>query len=162
MLSGLAFLVILLIGSGLDSQRCATGGLGALRRLRWRGLGGGELVTRLATSEGVLKALISIGAELDAADRYGVTALICTAGSGRLDLMRVLLTAGANANLKDKYGRTAVMRAARGGHLEAVELLLKAGADAAAVDEDGKTALVCAREKGHTDVVRRLSNASTQ
>jgi hypothetical protein len=122
----------------------------------------GKTALMLATSEEVLKVLISSGAELDAANRYGVTALIWAADYGHSDLMRVLLAAGANTNLKDEYGRTALMKAAREGHLEAVGLLLKAGANAAAVDEDGKTALTFAREKGHTGVVRRLEASGIQ
>lgn len=75
---------------------------------------------------------LAAGADVNAGNRYGVTALSFAAKAGRLDAARRLLEVGAEVDATDTfYGVDPLGWAAQGGHLEVVELLLEHGADAA-------------------------------
>src|SRR5215470_19217626 len=76
------------------------------------------------------EALIRGGADVNAANRYGVTALSLAAGNGNAALLERLFASGADAKaagaaLRD--GRTLLMLAARTGSADAVRLLLLHG-----------------------------------
>lgn len=55
-----------------------------------------------------VSVLLSCGAEVDARDEQGQTALIIAAQHGSVECVRLLLEAGANLNLKDNRGKTAL------------------------------------------------------
>ena len=73
--------------------------------------------------------LVKAGADVKAANRYGVTplSLACTNGDGAM--VELLLKAGADANTTLPGGETALMTAARTGKVAAVEALLAHGAE---------------------------------
>ncbi len=75
-----------------------------------------------------VKALLDRGADVNAKDENGGTALMEAALLGNNATVQALLEAGADVNAKNKYGRTALMMAAAEGYTEIVELLKKAGA----------------------------------
>jgi ankyrin repeat protein len=50
---------------------------------------------------------LKAGADVNARNKYGLTALIAAAGHGTAENMKVLLDAGADASVKDKDGKTA-------------------------------------------------------
>jgi ankyrin repeat protein len=77
---------------------------------------------------GVVKMLLQAGAQIDARDRQGCTALMWALSQGEADSVKALLAAGANVNLKNVYGDSALNLAARGAHSGVVHLLKKAGA----------------------------------
>lgn len=115
----------------------------------------------------VVKDLLQQGADPDAADEDGYSALIWAAGAGCNDTVAVLLEAGADPNLTNSDGNTPLIEAVLGdgyGEIEEMheifaeiaELLLEAGADAEAQDADGKTALDHAREFGLGHLVEIL------
>ncbi len=58
--------------------------------------------------------LINKGADLNAADKSGKTALMCAARRGNKEIVNLLLSRLAVANKKDKVGRTALMYALDG------------------------------------------------
>ena len=58
-----------------------------------------------------VEALLKAGAELEAQDRDGRTALMLAAQYGRADTVRLLLAKGANAGARDKRGWNAYMLA---------------------------------------------------
>jgi ankyrin repeat protein len=91
----------------------------------------------------VVRALVTDGADVNAARGDGMTALHFAAERGRADVARVLLDAGAAVDAGTRIGRYAPLHlAARGGHGPVVALLLEAGADAnAATTNSGVTAL---------------------
>ena len=117
----------------------------------------------LAVKEGhleVVRLLLEAGADKDAANTDGSTALFFAAQNGHLEVVRLLLEAGADKDAADTDGWTALHIAAQEGHLEVVRLLLEAGIDTdAAEDTDGWTALLLASWKGHLEVARLLLEA---
>lgn len=103
--------------------------------------------------------LIRAGAQVDAANDYGVTplALACTNGRAGEPVVERLLKAGANPNSARQTGETVLMTAARSGSLEAVKLLLDHGADVNAKESRrGQTALMWAAAERHPDVMQAL------
>ena len=109
---------------------------------------------------GEVLALLEQGANPDAADRHGFTALARAAQYDRLDLMRLLLAAGANPNAANKWGRTPLMTC---NSAEIAEALLDAGARVNVVTladggglREGETALMKAAANGSLPVVRAL------
>ena len=70
-----------------------------------------------------LEPLLRAGANTDAQDRNGETALIQAAGSGRKDIVEKLLAFGADRALIDHRGMTALQHAEEGGHSKIVSLL---------------------------------------
>ncbi|HUV08285.1 MAG TPA: ankyrin repeat domain-containing protein [Spirochaetia bacterium] len=88
--------------------------------------------------------LIRAGADVNAENEKGQTALGLAAYEASTQIVEALLSAGADVEARDRRGATALMRAAIGGHLETVRLLLERGADIAAADSLGQTVLMYA------------------
>ena len=61
----------------------------------------------LADNPEAITALIKAGADIDAQDEDGLTALMSATARGNLEAVKALIEAGADANIKDKKGRTA-------------------------------------------------------
>jgi len=72
-----------------------------------------------------VKALIAAGADLNAKDRDGMTALIESAAQDNVDCVKALIAAGADVNAKARHGKTALKLAKSSG---VADLLLAAGA----------------------------------
>jgi esterase/lipase superfamily enzyme len=107
-----------------------------------------------------VEQLLEQGADVNAKDKNGKTALMNAAFNGHTGSAMVLLEAGADVNAKDKNGWTALIEAVNGGHTETVKALMDAGADVnAKEDEYGMTALTVAAEKGHAEIVEILKQA---
>jgi ankyrin repeat protein len=110
-----------------------------------------------------IDALIKAGADVNAANRYGVTPLSLAAASGDGRVISLLLKAGAstkaaNASLRD--GRTLLMLASRTGKVDAIQQLIAHGADLNATEtRTGTTALMWAALDNHADAVRALVKA---
>jgi uncharacterized protein len=75
-----------------------------------------------------VKILARGGADLDATDGEGQTALMKAGAQDTLDCVRTLLEAGADVNIKDKEGNTALALARENKHEDVVELLKLHGA----------------------------------
>ena len=75
-----------------------------------------------------VKALLDAGAEADAKDSDGFTALMNVTNGGT-EIVQILLDAGADVNEKTDNGRSALLIADEEGHTAIVELLKKAGAE---------------------------------
>lgn len=104
--------------------------------------------------------LIRAGANVKAANRYGVTPLSLACTNGAAAMIELLLKAGADPNSAMPEGETALMTAARTGKVDAVETLLAHGADVNAKESwRGQTALMWAAGEGHVTVVERLIEA---
>ncbi len=104
----------------------------------------------------IVRQLLDKGADVNAKDKDGYTALMEASGGGHVDVVNLLLAKGADINAKDKKRWTALMEASFGGHGDVVELLLAKGADVNAKLENGRTALMGAAFGGHVDVEKRL------
>ena len=106
----------------------------------------------------MVKLLLAAGADVKAANRYGVRPLGLAAVNGNAALVKLLLAAGAdpNATVSDA-GETPLMSAARTGRVEPLRLLLSKGASVNVHEtEFGETALMWAASENHADAVRLL------
>jgi ankyrin repeat protein len=116
----------------------------------------------------IVRVLIEAGAELEASDKYGETALNIASAFGHADVVRQLLTAGAKVDARSNKGFTPLMGACsktysevvQGGYLDTVRVLIEAGAD---VNARGKgfyykdsTPLFIAAIRGHIDITELL------
>jgi hypothetical protein len=104
----------------------------------------------------VVQCLVGSGAELNAKNKKGVTALMLAAGKSQLEMVQCLVKAGSDVNTKDRGGNTSLMLATENGYLETAQCLVTAGAELNAKDEDGTTALMLATDKGHVAVAQYL------
>jgi hypothetical protein len=86
----------------------------------------------------LLERLAAAGADFNATNRFGVTALM-TAALGSAGRSGALIRAGANVNAADDNGRTALMFAVFNGEADVVELLVRAGANVNARDTQGQS-----------------------
>ncbi|BCB96053.1 hypothetical protein JZK55_09750 [Dissulfurispira thermophila] len=105
-----------------------------------------------------VKELLGKGADVNAKDSNGWTALIWAAMEGKIDVINFLISKGANVYVKDNMGWTALMRAATKGHTSVMELLINKGIDVNAKANDGWTALTEAAWYGHVSAVYLLLN----
>lgn len=78
----------------------------------------------------IVQAFLAKGANVDAADDTGGTALIWAVARGRAETVRLLLDSGAAVNARDADGMTALALARRKDAREIAEILLAAGAEA--------------------------------
>ena len=89
-----------------------------------------DLLTLAVGGDGsALEAALEAGADADACDPRGVSALALAAGKGDLAAVEILLSRGAEVDRSSAVGNSALMAAAARGHLEVVKRLLEAGAD---------------------------------
>lgn len=99
----------------------------------------------------VMRALLSAGANIDAKDENGDTALHHAVSRSRPDWVKFLLSFTPNLELQNNTGETPLLRAVDFSPLtyaekifETVQLLLEAGADTKAADDKGQTAVLVA------------------
>ena len=95
----------------------------------------------------VIKMLLDAGANVNARNESGGTALMIAVSHRHPETIRLLLNAGANVNAKDDEGHTALMSAVHSENPETIKLLLDAGADATVQAKDGETALTALLSK---------------
>lgn len=111
-----------------------------------------------------VRTLLRDGADVNAAQGDGMSALHWAAERGDVELMDVLLYAGAEVEAATRIGQYRPIHvAARNGHLDAVTRLISAGADIMArTDPSGSTPLHLAALSGHGDLIRTLAAAGAE
>jgi ankyrin repeat protein len=85
-------------------------------------------INKRAPDINILLACIAAGANVNASDNNGYTALMRAALNGHTEIARLLIAAGADVNASDNYGWTVLMCAVEYGRTEIVEILIAAGA----------------------------------
>ncbi len=101
--------------------------------------------------------LIRAGADVKAANRYGIAPLYLGCLNGNVAIIESLLKAGADAKATALEGETALMTVARTGNVEAAKILLAHGADVNAKENSrGQTALMWAAAQQHPEMLREL------
>ena len=101
-----------------------------------------------------VKALIAAGADANAKNTDGGTALMAASGKGHLEVVQALLAARADANARAGNGSTALTFATTLGHLGVVQALLAAKADANAKTDRAVTVLMLASDNGYREIVQ--------
>jgi ankyrin repeat protein len=139
--------VALLLGAGADEARL---GWGALMR-----------AVVFGTPEEVRAALES-GAEIEARDPWGRTALHLALQTGDLEKIRALRAAGAALASGAHDGHSPLGYAIRPSHPAALAWLLAEGCDPDAPDSYGATPLAEAAEAGDAEAVRLLLTAGAR
>jgi len=114
-----------------------------------------------AGSVSEVKTLLNAGADVNASDRLGWTALMHACSSGRKEVAELLIDRRADVNFRDRLGWTALMVAAGNGDEELVKLLLKKGVDTKSRNMYGETAATRAQIGQHASVLKLLGVAPT-
>ena len=111
----------------------------------------------MARDREAIKTLLKNGADVNAAQGDGMTALHWAARNGDAELTQMLLFAGANVKATTRLGGyTPLMMAADQGHGTVIAALLSGGADAKAANALGTTALMLAAQSGNAQAVTTL------
>ena len=76
----------------------------------------------------VLALLMRAGADINAKDSIGQTALIRAAACGEVKVVEMLIEVGADITVTDQFGWTALARASQRQHADVVDLLREAAA----------------------------------
>lgn len=103
-----------------------------------------------------VKRHIKMGANVNARDKDGRTALRWAAARGHLNVVKLLVEKGANVDGKNRRGSTPLMRAAGNGKMGVVRFLVATGADVNARDKEGRTACVYASKHHLKAMVKYL------
>jgi len=115
-----------------------------------------ELIEAAARGDlAALRRLLDAGAELDARDASGRTAVLAATQGGHVAAARWLIERGADVNAQDRIQDSAFLLAGARGHTEIVRAALPK-ADPKRLNRYGGTALIPACHYGHVDTVRVL------
>ncbi len=104
-------------------------------------------------------AVLASGADPDAPQADGATALHWAAHHDELAMAASLVEAGATADAANEFGATPLWLASMNGSPAMTALLLEAGADANAALPSGETVLMTAARTGNREVVEHLVEA---
>ena len=96
------------------------------------------------------------GANVNAVEADGSTAIMYAAANNDLELVRALIKAGANVKPANQLGTSAITEAAIIGSAPVLEALLKAGADPNFRTPNGETPLMAAARSGKVDAAKVL------
>jgi len=112
-----------------------------------------------------VRSLLDAGADVNALDRYGQTALMNAAHKGYKEIVWLLAKSGADLNHTAKHGLSALMLAVISNHSDVVSVLMEAGADSSLRGYPNtyfsKTALELADSMGHarcSEILRSKRN----
>ena len=76
-----------------------------------------------------VRELLRAGADINARDRHGQTALMLAAHRGYYEMVEMLIGGGADLNVTAKFSLSALMLAITAGHADVARALARAGAD---------------------------------
>eukprot|EP00054_Salpingoeca_dolichothecata_P010551 m.58832 g.58832 ORF g.58832 m.58832 type:complete len:336 (-) comp19049_c0_seq2:120-1127(-) len=104
----------------------------------------------------VVKVLLQSGANVNATDKTGNTALSQASQTNHLEVVKILVGAGADLNMQNRYGASALVKASCSGHLEVAKVLVAAGADLNLYNGNGITALMLTCAHGSFELAKIL------
>ena len=107
-------------------------------------------------------AAIEAGADVNATEADGTTALMHATYQVNLEIVDALIEAGAAADATNNYGATALAEAVKLNNAELVRTLLEAGADADSPNLDNQTALMLTAYIGNREIAQILIEAGAQ
>ena len=103
-----------------------------------------------------VRALLQTGADVNATQVDGTTALHWAAYHDDAETVQLLVRAGAKVNAVNRYGVPPLAQACINGNAAVVKLLLEAGADVNATMKGGETVLMLAARSGNAEAVKAL------
>lgn len=103
-----------------------------------------------------VRELLDAGADPDAADGDGRTAVTHAAYGDHPEVVRLLLEAGADVDGQDTTRANPLLSTGETGYLDVLEEVLRADPDLTRTNRFGGTALIPAADRGHVEIVRRL------
>ena len=114
------------------------------------------------SSASIVELLLDHGAQIEARDNTGVTALMAAVDSNRSEIVKLLLDRGAQVNARSNYGRIPLIIAAAPrlrnpeNEIKIVKLLLGAGANVDGRNPKGNTPLMLAAGDSSTPEIVAL------
>ena len=108
-----------------------------------------------------IEKLLKEGADVQAQDQNGRTALMIATYNQDIASVQKLIEAGADVNQQDDMLDSPFLYAGAEGYLDILKLTIQAGADPSITNRYGGTALIPASEHGYVDVVRELLTNTT-
>jgi ankyrin repeat protein len=139
--------VLAIAGWGERAERSSAGGPSPAEDLV-EAAGAGDVAT--------VRRLLAAGADVDAQDAGGRTAVTAAALGEHLEVARLLIAAGADVDAQDMERNNALLACGQTGNLPMLRAVLAAGPDLRRTNRYGGTALLPAAERGHVGVVREL------
>jgi len=115
--------------------------------------------TELGNGEYV-KNLIEQGADINAVDKNGQTALMRAASAGNDQMVAILITNGADIGLQDSKGNTALHYAAANDHASTTKMLINNGAIINVTNRKGQTPLELAIKNGSVYAIRVIDSGA--
>lgn len=110
----------------------------------------------------VARAWLAAGADVNATNEHGWTALLYSIQFLDQSFIRCLIAAGANLDVADKDGETALMLAVRNGNSVAVQILLESGASTELKDNQQRTVMNRAVQAENFPAVELLLRSGAQ
>jgi|SRR3989344_379139 len=104
----------------------------------------------------IVKLLLTAGANINAADRCGDTALLKAIYVGANKIVELLLTSGANINQANNHGATPLIAAVAKTFIDLVKILIKKGAVINFRNNMGHIALRTAAHYNRVDILNLL------
>lgn len=124
-------------------------------------IGSGLMIGAWEGNIPMMALFLSHGADVNAVNAHGETALLHASWKGHLDAVRWLVAQGAQANRQGKAW-SALHYAAFAGHADIVRYLLTQGADMNALSPNGSTPLMMAAREGRAEIATALLKAGAQ
>lgn len=109
-----------------------------------------------AENEDIAKYLLEKGADANAVNENGITALYLSVSCS--SVTKLLIEKQVNLNIQTTYGHTSLIRASREDYYESCRLLLENGADTNLCTSKGYTALMLASYNDNRNIVELLLN----
>lgn len=104
----------------------------------------------------IVDLLLAAGADINAVDENGRSALLRSIVNGRLTMAQKLIEAGADVTLRSRVGTTALMAAARQGNLRLYQHIVRKGGLEEDTNNYGESMLMYAAMGGHCELIRHL------
>ena len=111
----------------------------------------------------IIKQLLDRGADINAQNITGFTALMWAAKNNNVPIVELLLSRGADIETKDGFAcNTVLMHAIEQNNIDMVRLFLNHGADIYAKNNNGDTAMKLAHKYNNRDIIGALQRRMEQ